>query len=98
MEYSAQNASQNLPSKKESPSDGESQKSTDSLETCPSCGGTKWEPIPDSLAQYCKCGFVRVGSHGEYEKGASLQEWAEDQHKIRTIGYENWVKERKATQ
>lgn len=48
---------------------------------CPTCGGTEWTPIPDSLAEYCQCGFVRVLSftdHDECEPGATLQQWAAD--------------------
>lgn len=46
---------------------------------CPECGHEEWLPIPDSLAQACTgCGYVRVGTNGKYERGASLQEWARD--------------------
>jgi len=42
----------------------------------------EWFGIPDSLAQACKkCGFVRIWNgrgDGEYEAGATIQEWLED--------------------
>jgi len=48
---------------------------------CEECGGTtEWLPIPDSLAWACKgCCAVQVGSlGGEFTKGKSLVEWAQD--------------------
>jgi hypothetical protein len=48
------------------------------LTKCPHCGKEEWFPIPDSLAQSCSCGFVRVGFDGEWERGASIQEWLND--------------------
>jgi hypothetical protein len=56
------------------------------LTKCPKCGGEKWTWIPDSLAQYCACGFVRIadgsGHDGTYSEGTSLREWAADLYKI----------------
>jgi hypothetical protein len=60
------------------------------LVVCPRCGKNEWKPIPDSLAEYCPCGEVRVESdNGTYSRGASLQEWAADLAKIRTDNAES---------
>lgn len=46
---------------------------------CPQCGKFSWTWIPDSLAQSCKCGYVRVyDDDGMWSAGASLQEWLKD--------------------
>jgi signal transduction protein with GAF and PtsI domain len=54
------------------------------LTNCPRCGKNNWKWIPDSLAQHCECGFVRVQRmDGSWEPGASIQEWAADLAKAR---------------
>jgi len=40
------------------------------------CGRDHWEPIPDSLAYYCECGEVIVQVWKGWQRGTSLQEWA----------------------
>lgn len=46
---------------------------------CPKCKHNEFIPIPDSLAQFCKnCGFVWVGTSGNYRPGKTIFEWAED--------------------
>lgn len=49
---------------------------------CPTCKGTVFFPIPDSLALACEgCGFVWVMSNQSetgYEPGTTLQQWVED--------------------
>jgi len=44
---------------------------------CPHCGKKDWKRIPDSLAQACTCGFVRVedSSGDTFSQGASIQQW-----------------------
>ncbi len=54
----------------------------DCSKTCPACGNNEWTWIPDSLAQFCKCGFVRVlDCNDKWIKGESLQQWAADIHR-----------------
>jgi len=49
------------------------------IHLCKKCGKNHWQPIPDSLAEYCSCGAVRIlESDGSYSDGPSLQKWAED--------------------
>ena len=56
---------------------------------CPSCKKiTEWHPIPDSLASFCECGFVRCGWGKKdesgtriYDAGVTIQEWLEWLHK-----------------
>lgn len=46
---------------------------------CPRCGENKWRWIPDSLAQSCVCGAVRVEEdNGMFSPGISLQQWLKD--------------------
>src|SRR4051812_26951320 len=50
---------------------------------CPTCKGTAFIGIPDSLAYACKgCGFVWVGDHNDWKPGATLQEWAKDHYEL----------------
>lgn len=51
---------------------------SEDLTSCPHCKKTEWTPIPDSLAECCSCGFVRVGEDGNYTRGASIQKWLND--------------------
>jgi hypothetical protein len=55
------------------------------FEKCPTCGKNEWKPIPDSLAEHCSCGFVRIsllGHKKKYEAGDSLQKWVKDIYDI----------------
>lgn len=71
---------------KPEPTDG--RRSLEDVVRCPACGKDEWKWIPDSLAQYCPCGFVRVQEmDGSWKKGASLQEWAADVYKARTSNH-----------
>ena len=46
---------------------------------CPKCGKNDWTRIPQSLAEFCSCGEVRVlEDDGTYSRGASMQEWMND--------------------
>jgi len=50
-----------------------------SVPICPKCKHHDFISIPDSLARACKnCGFVWVGTSGNYSPGRSISEWAED--------------------
>ena len=58
---------------------------------CPRCQSTKFNPIPDSLANACdNCGFVWVGSNGKYEAGATIGEWLEDVYNIPNTLDQKW--------
>lgn len=51
------------------------------LTFCPTCGKSNWKWIPDSLAQHCSCGFVRIEIDeykNQWKRGASIQEWLND--------------------
>jgi hypothetical protein len=49
------------------------------VETCPKCGMSDWTNIPESLAQFCSCGYVRVRKDaGGWEEGVSIQQWLRD--------------------
>ena len=48
------------------------------LTTCPHCGKNDQKWIPDSLAQHCSCGFVRVETSTGWKPGASIQKWLND--------------------
>lgn len=51
----------------------------DNIPACPTCGGTEFIGIPDSLAVACRCGFVWVEMGiGKWEPGATLQQWMAD--------------------
>lgn len=47
---------------------------------CKECGSDQWAWIPDSLAQRCQCGAVRVQEDdGSWSVGhPSIQEWVRD--------------------
>jgi hypothetical protein len=48
------------------------------IETCPNCGSSDWKSIPDSLAEYCVCGFVRVQTGDGHLPGYTIQKWLRD--------------------
>lgn len=57
---------------------------SDTKDKCPTCGQNKWNHIPDSLADACECGYVRVFSLSDekHKQGASVQEWLHDVYGI----------------
>lgn len=56
---------------------------------CPRCGKSEWRHIPDSLADSCPCGFVRVyEGDGLFSAGTTIQEWAADMAKAANAPHE----------